>query len=280
MQRISSLFLSLYLVCFVIVPPSFADDLPCAAQLFQGTEPKLENVKLQLKTQELCYSQLTLLYSAMARTPLWSAEHLTAERIMIARQLPRPRSNVFHSEQNLPAGDRSELADYRNSGYDRGHMSPNGDMSTPDAQEESFSLANMVPQDPCNNEVLWEGIESAVRDLTLSSGETYVVTGPAFIGDTIQSLKDRVLVPTHVFKAVYVPSQNAAGVYFAPNDPSQAWEAISVKDLATRIGIDVFPSVADSIKAGMMQLPRPTPHFGCRVHMSEAGRPRDTKGQQ
>ena len=43
-------------------------------------------------------------------------------------------------------------------------MSPSGDMATPQARYQSFSLANMIPQQPCNNEVVWEGIESAVRD--------------------------------------------------------------------------------------------------------------------
>ena len=43
-------------------------------------------------------------------------------------------------------------------------MSPNGDMGTPEAQQQSFSLANMIPQAPKLNRVLWEGIESAVRN--------------------------------------------------------------------------------------------------------------------
>jgi len=80
--------------------------------------------------------------------------------------------------------------------------------------------------------VLWEGIESAVRELALSNGEVYVVTGPAFAGTELQSLKGRVLVPTHIFKAIYLPSRNQAGAYFAPNDGSQSWEPISISELS------------------------------------------------
>ena len=144
-------------------------------------------------------------------------------------------------------------------------MSPNGDMSSPDAQQESFTLSDIVPQDPCNNEVLWEGVESAVRALALGEGEVYVVTGPAFISAELDSLKGRVIVPTHIFKAVYTPSRNQAGAYWAPNDDSQSGEAISIAQLRERTGIDPFPSLSESIKSERADLPSPTPYRGCRL---------------
>ena len=152
----------------------------------------------------------------------------------------------FTKSRKCRKQERSELSDYRRSGFDRGHMAPNGDMSTPEAQEESFSLANMIPQDPCNNEVLWEGIEvPRSRDIALGGDDVFVVTGPAFVGAELQSLKGRVLVPTHIYKAVYVPSRNAAAAYFAPNDDSQDWETLSIAELETRVGIDIFLSLTD-----------------------------------
>ena len=121
----------------------------CSSQLYRGLAPSIKIEKLAAQTRTVCYSEITVLYSGIARTPLWSAEHLTLARIERARSLTRPRSNVFHEEPRLPMEERSGLSDYRRSGFDRGHMAPNGDMSTAEAQEESFSLANMIPQDPC-----------------------------------------------------------------------------------------------------------------------------------
>lgn len=270
-----------FLFAFVIsfVQPIQAEDAGCKSQLYLGEAPAIKNPKLAAQTYPICFSEIALLYSGIARTPLWSAEHLTATRIQRARTLPRLRSNAFHEEPTLPAGQRSELADYRRSGFDRGHMAPNGDMSTPEAQGESFSLANMIPQEPCNNEVLWEGIEAAVRDMTLTEGEVYVVTGPAFLSTELQSLKGRVLVPTHIFKAVYIPSRHTAAAYFAPNDGSQSWEPISISELESRISVDVFPQLDGRAKREAMSLPEPTPHFGCRLRSAEAAQQASRPGQ-
>ena len=260
--------------------PVLAAQEGCSAQLYRGTAPAIKTETLAAQTHPICFSEIAVLYSGISRTPLWSAEHLTPARIESARGLTRLRSNAFHEEPRVPEGERSDLSDYRRSGFDRGHMAPNGDMSTPEAQEELFSLANMIPQDPCNNEVLWEGIESAVRDIALSGEEVYVVTGPVFLGAELQSLKGRVLVPTHIYKAIYVPSRNAAAAYFAPNDDSQNWETLSIAELQARVGIDAFPQLDAKVRQSAMILPAPTPHFGCRLQTSEASQQRSAQGRQ
>lgn len=259
--------------------PVLASGGECSSQLYRGAAPIIKSEKLAEETHPLCFSEIAVLYSGVSRTPLWSAEHLTPDRIDRAINLPRLRSNAFHMEPRLPEEERSELSDYRRSGFDRGHMAPNGDMSTREAQEESFSLANMVPQDPCNNEVLWEGIESAVRDIALSGEDVFVVTGPAFLGEELQSLKGRVLVPTHIYKAIYVPSRNSAAAYFAPNDESQDWETLAIADLETRIGIDIFPELDANVRQHAMILPSPVPHHGCRLQTSEASQQRSAQGR-
>jgi len=172
----------------------------CPQHFVGGTSPAVLKPQLAQGTQALCYEQFAVLHSGVVRTPLWSAEHLTRDQVEAASQLKR--RNAFHHEARLPPQDRAELADYARSGYDRGHMSPSGDMSTTKAQRQSFSLANMIPQHPCNNEVLWGGIESAVRDLASAEGEIYVVTGPIYEGTDIPFLNGRVGVPSLVYKAV------------------------------------------------------------------------------
>ncbi len=261
----------IYSLIFASVTSVAADEDLCAAQAFQGKLPALLKDGLEERTTRLCFTQLALLHSGLSRGPLWSAEHLTAGRVYEARMLMRPRSTAFHSEQSVPRDDRSELGDYKRSGFDRGHMAPNGDMSTEQAQAESFTLANIVPQNRCNNGVLWEGIESAVRNLTSTAGEVYVVTGPAFIGEVLESLKGRVLIPSHIYKAIYIPSRNAAGAYLAPNDDSQTWTELSIDKLAEKIGIDPFPALGVQVKKTVASLPQPVLRNSCRVQTSDAG---------
>ncbi|WP_250163283.1 DNA/RNA non-specific endonuclease [Psychrobacter sp. WY6] len=119
----------------------------------------------------------------------------------------------------------------------------------------SFSLANIAPQSPRNNRYIWRNIESATRYLTQQYGEVYSITGVAFTGKTTKQLADRVLVPSHFFKAVYIPAINQAGVYYAPNDESERIEVISVDELSTRIGIDVLPVLDAKTKTQAFDLP-------------------------
>jgi endonuclease G, mitochondrial len=125
------------------------------------------------------------------------------------------------------------------------------------AQHESFSLANMIPQDPQSNRGLWSGIESAVRGLARKSGELYVVSGPIFQGTTLQRLRGRVLVPTHIFKAVYDPKRSQAGAYLVENADGDQWRTVSISELQQITGIDPFPWLAPSVKNYAMALPEP-----------------------
>jgi endonuclease G, mitochondrial len=261
-----SLMLGLGLMVIAGFSPTAVRAQPesCLQHFVGGTPPALLKPQLAQGTQALCYEQFAILHSGVVRTPLWSAEHLTRDQVEAAEQLKR-RSR-FHHEARLPPEDRAELADYARSGYDRGHMSPSGDMATPTAQYQSFSLANMIPQHPCNNEVLWEGIESAVRDLASAEGEIYVVTGPIYEGTDIPFLNGRVGVPSRIYKAVHDPARRAAAAYVTPNADGMDWQAISIDQLARITGIDPFPALPAKVKAVATPLPTPQPHFGCRLH--------------
>lgn len=236
------------------ISSAHADDfIQCSQSFYGGVYPEFTNTKLSNNTQALCMDGFAVMYSGVSRTPLWSAEYLTRKRLQQAKQIDREDS--FHEESRLPQSMRAKLSDYSGSGYDRGHLAPNGDMANRSQQYDSFSLANIAPQSPRNNRYIWRNIESATRYLTQQYGEVYTITGVAFTDKKTKQLAERVLVPSHFFKAVYIPASNQAGVYFAPNDESERIEIISIDELTAKIGIDVLPVLDAKTKSQAFNLP-------------------------
>jgi endonuclease G len=106
-------------------------------------KPVTYNIK---NTQELCNDEFATLYSYDTKTPLMSYEHHdTAVKIK--------RTGKFHIDNRIPKQYQSVDSDYVKSGYDRGHMSPSGDMEDQLAQDESFQFSNIAPQSSRLNEV-------------------------------------------------------------------------------------------------------------------------------
>lgn len=229
----------------------------CAGLFAGGATPVLVDLRLAQGVVLLCDDAFSAAASPVTRGALWSAEHLTAGSVAAARRIPR--EGEFHADDRLVPGQRAELEDYRGSGYDRGHLAPSGDMPTPQAQQQSFSLANMVPQASELNRGPWAAIEGAVRDMAEQRGELYVVTGPAFIGARVGSIgTDGVLVPTATWKAIYDPRAGTAA-YVCSNFSRPVCQTVTVARLTQAVGIDPFPAVPTVVKARAMPLPDPGP---------------------
>ncbi|QOL48778.1 DNA/RNA non-specific endonuclease [Massilia litorea] len=236
-----------------LLAPALALASDCPDHYAGGRAPEIRNPKLAVATRELCYGVFGVMHSGVTRTPLWSAEHLRAENVESAQGLKR--DNAFHPEERLPRGQRAELMDYARSGYDRGHMTPNGDMPDRDTQRESFTLANMVPQDGDHNRHIWAPIEGAVRKMAKKEGQLYVITGPAFLGTNLKKVGN-VLVPTHLYKVVYSPRQQRAAAYFTENRAGADIQVIPVAELERIVGIEFLPSLTTQQKERMLALPK------------------------
>lgn len=131
----------------------------------------------------------------------WVSYHLTGAYLVQAV----PRSDNFRPDPALPAGQRSELADYDHSGYDRGHLCPAEDMRR-EAQTESetFLLSNMSPQVGVGfNRQIWKNLETKVRAWAKKRGNIYVMTGPIYANKPYPTIgPNKVAVPSHFYKIV------------------------------------------------------------------------------
>jgi len=162
-------------------------------------------------TRFVCRDGYVLEHASADKIPIWVSERVT--RGQLAGSLPR--TNPFQPDPLLPSAERSELSDYRRSGFDRGHMAPNGNQTLDDRlRRETFFLSNIVPQNGSQNQGIWARLEGQCRSWVHSRyPEAYVITGGMFYdpAEEDESTADGLIefqqiganavsVPTHTYK--------------------------------------------------------------------------------
>ncbi|WP_347990268.1 DNA/RNA non-specific endonuclease [Methylomonas sp. AM2-LC] len=238
-----------------------AGDEFCNQNYFEGSMPKILTPRLKELSQHVCYPNYASYFSGLTRTPLWSANHLTKDRISIACQL-KQRDDP-HPDPNLAPEARSEVADYLKSGFDFGHLVSSLDAASIEDQADVSSLVNVVPQDHANNIGVWLKLGNAARNLALLGHDVFVVSGPFFDGNQIQQINNRVIVPSGLFKAIFDASTHKASVYMTPNTSDQIYSVISVKDASEKFGIDPFPSIPEYSRENKLDIMPPSPKTQC-----------------
>lgn len=187
----------------------------------------------------LCFSEFAVLHSGATKTPIYVAERLNGARI---KSTHLQRTDRFFADARLPRVDRAELDDYKGSGFDRGHMAPAADMTTPEGMAQSFSLANVVPQAPVNNRKAWASIEKATRQYAMRSpGDIFVISGVVYSGAP-KYIGNGVRVPQYLYKLVHDPRKGKTWAHWIENnDEAHVAAPISYQELRGRIGIDLMP---------------------------------------
>ncbi|MDO8719309.1 MAG: DNA/RNA non-specific endonuclease [Polaromonas sp.] len=194
----------------------------------------------------LCYDAFAILHSGDSKTAVFVAEKLNRASVVDADE---ERTDRFFADARLRSAERATLADYKGSGFDRGHLAPAGDMPTAQAMAQSFSLANMVPQAPKHNQGAWRtSVEAATKKYAgRASGDVYVITGPVFVPSIAQSPgigPGHVRVPRYLFKLVYDQDKNRAWAHWNLNDnATRASQPISYGELVRRTGIVFLPGI-------------------------------------
>ena len=165
-----------------------------------------------------------------------------------------PREKKF-SPDPLVKGTPITHQDYSNSGYDRGHMAPAGDMKwSVLAMRESFYTTNICPQNRNNNAGDWKDLEELARSLARTYGKVFISCGPIVTDASITIGARHIVVPQYFFKVFLRQKQDGSWTsigFIMPNAsgnrPLMSY-IHTVDEVEAASGIDFFYNLPDTIE--------------------------------
>jgi endonuclease G len=147
--------------------------------------------------QPICRQAYLVAYDAAAKLPNYVAYTLTPPNALgcVAR------TNAFATDQSIKGGATPD--DYAGTGYDKGHMAPDGDLSwDPQVEFESFLMTNMSPQAGSLNRGIWKLLETSVRGWAVQRNQVYTIIAGGVYDATDKKIGNGVVVPHGFYKIV------------------------------------------------------------------------------
>lgn len=164
-----------------------------------------------------------------------------------------PRYNKFSADDDVSGCPT--LDDYRNSGYDRGHMAPAADMKWDrQAMIDSHYLTNICPQTHSLNGGAWASLENKCREWARRDSAIIIICGPVLTDRITRHIGDsEVSVPERFFKVILSPfSEPVRGIGFIMPNGTVAGgmqkAAVSIDEVEAITGYDFFSSLPDEIE--------------------------------
>ncbi len=201
-----------------------------------------------VESKEYDYTGFKVSFNRHNRTPNWVAWELLGSETRGEAK----RHNRFWQDRDVDGCPTTN--DYRNSGYDRGHMCPAAEQKwSAEAMDDCFVMANMCPQDHSLNSGAWNTLENKERNWAVRDSAIVIVAGPIYNADDIKTIGNGVLVPSAFFKvllAPYVEKPRAIAFVF-PNMSSPGSMqnyVMTVDDVEKLTGYDFFSSLPDDIE--------------------------------
>lgn len=207
----------------------------------------------------LRYNGFDVHFNPSTHLPNYVAYELTAAEARGTLE----REGKFHTDPHVRSC--ATPTDYAQSGYDRGHLVPAGDLRfNTAAMRNSFVMTNIVPQSSRLNEGGWARLEEKIREWALRDEALLVMAGPVVTAHAQRIGPTGVAVPEQFFKVVVahhrVPPRAIAFVYDnAESDGNLADYAVPVDSLERLAGIRLFdglPAPVANALRGEPNLPR------------------------
>lgn len=162
--------------------------------------PKWETSTSQQLVTNLGY---TSSYNTSYGIPNWVAYEITRSE---ATSTEAERKDKFMPDPKVK-GHSATNADYKGSGYDKGHMAPAADMKWSQiVMDQSFYFTNICPQAPGLNRGAWKNLEEDIRLWAIRDSALVVICGPLFTQEPVRYIpQTQVAIPDAYFKVVCSP---------------------------------------------------------------------------
>jgi len=126
------------------------------------------------------------------------------------------------------------------------------------AMAESFFLSNMVPQTGIGmNRGIWKDLEEKIRRWAISRGEVFIYTGPIYTRSPPDSIgRNKVAVPTHLYKIIYDPVRLEAIAFIMPNTNLQSADMpryiVTIREVEQKTGLNFLskpePQIEEAVE--------------------------------
>lgn len=218
-----------------------------------GKTPKNLSITFFLPTSTtgsiIHHETYSLSYNEVYEQAEWVAYELKKEHLSNTN-FDRP---YFEIDKAVKTGAAS-WKNYKNSGYDRGHLCPAGDRRySRTAHDETFLTSNITPQKHDFNSGIWNTLEHKVRYWASKYDGVFVVTG-GILSDKLDTIGfEQVAVPDQFYKVIldYNSGKPKVIAFLLPHENSNAplYDfVVPVDEVELLTGIDFFPELEDTIE--------------------------------
>lgn len=172
---------------------------------------------VQGTVQPICREGYLSAYDPQAKIPRFVMWTLTPERAISCGNRP----NEFVSDLSVRNGPSPR--DYSGTGYDRGHMAPNGDQTwNPQVEYESFIMTNVAPQAGSLNRGVWRTLETSARAWASQQKHDFnIVSGSVYNSNDLRIGKG-IVVPHAFYKIVVDQRTGMYAGWMFPHRPPYA----------------------------------------------------------
>ncbi|MBR4147974.1 MAG: DNA/RNA non-specific endonuclease [Bacteroidales bacterium] len=200
--------------------------------------------------QVITHKGYSVSYNKDTRLPNWVAYELTNEEVNGTCK----RNGRFFQDPDV-RGRQADNDDYRNTGWDKGHIAPAGDMKWDEqAMLESCYFTNVCPQNHNLNGGDWRSLEEKCRDYAQRYGNVYIAAGPV-VGENRNGVigNNLVVIPDAFYKVLLISKDGryeGVGFYFenvAGHKPLTTYVK-SIDEIEALTNIDFFFSLPDDIE--------------------------------